>query len=131
MSRKNRKNQQVLKEMKQIFYGDNDKYLDWMGYEITSDNFPTYHHVCRRTSREDDNTTIDNGAYLGEQSHNALHYIERLDKSLYNAWNEIFTVINQSRKYPTLAMWDEVKILQDRSMELLNSKEKNKVKRKI
>ena len=82
MSKKS--NNKILYEMKSIYYPleyqDNDKYLDWMGYLITEENTPSYHHITKASSLkskgEDIKATLENGAYLGVQSHIVLNYIE-------------------------------------------------------
>ena len=94
----------VMKEMKQIYYDDNKPYIDWMGYEINEDNYPTYHHIEKREDLIKDNkdidATVENGAYLGLFSHQKLHEIEKIDKDLYYSWNHLFSIINNMRCYP-------------------------------
>jgi len=95
---KKNKNSETLKEMEEIYYpnmqiGDS-KYLDWMGFEINYENKPSYHHIVKYSHQKSEKlaekTTIENGAYLGEYSHIALHQIEKVDIYLYNRWNNLF-----------------------------------------
>ena len=45
---KAKQRQIVLKEMKKIYYKDISTRYDWMGYLITEDNKPSYHHITKR-----------------------------------------------------------------------------------
>lgn len=42
-------NKKVLMEMLDIYYPEDKRteeyYIDFMGYKIDEDNFPTYHHI--------------------------------------------------------------------------------------
>lgn len=127
MSR-NKKLKKVLEQMKEIYYKDitnSDDYIDWMGYKIDEENYPTYHHILKasvlRSNSEFDIDIFSNFAYLGNQSHSALHFIEQLDKNLYEEWNNIFRKINISRCYPSGEILNEIKILQERSMEVIDN----------
>ena len=122
-------NQKVLKEAITIFY-PNDKLkkeecLDFMGYAINDYNMLTLHHITKaatlRSQGLSDVATIDNCACLGDYSHQALHYIETLDKDLYDDWNILFLKINHSRKEFTKEFMDEIVSLQTRSMEVIDN----------
>ena len=97
-------NRLVLHEMRKIFYPKGKPYIDWMGYQITEDNKPSYHHINKaedlRHDNLDYNATVDNGAYLGKRSHEILHALEVSHYDLYNTWNDLFKIINKSREYP-------------------------------
>lgn len=127
-----RRRKEVLEEMKNIYYpnmkiGDS-KYLDWMGYPITNENTPSYHHIKKyikiKSNKEAEQTTIENGAYLGEYSHIALHQIEKVDKNLYNRWNDLFKQIIIIGTYPNKETWSNIFNLQIESEELFNNNQK-------
>ena len=127
----------VLLEMRDIYYKDclsPDTYLDWMGYPINEENSPCYHHIVKKSSlrseKADSKPTVENGAYLGVYSHDVLHYIERIDKGLYDAWNSIFSVINKERHYPDADVWNIVFSLQDATDKILDSYLKMKEEKK-
>ena len=121
-------NNEVLKQMRKIYYPKDSLYIDWMGFKITEDNKPSYHHIQKaeelRKKNESDVATVDNGAYLGKKSHELLHKIEGLDKDLYNSWNHLFLVINKAKTYPVDEVWDLVFELQARSIDLVKGNKK-------
>ena len=126
MRRNIKLNNEVLKQMKKIYYPKNKEYIDWMGFKITEVNKPSYHHIKKaedlRKENESDIATINNGAYLGKKSHELLHKIEYLDKDLYDSWNYLFLVINKMNTYP---IDDVLKImfeLQEKSINLVEEK---------
>ena len=113
-----------------------EKCYDWMGYEIDEDNFLTYHHIVKasslRSNEKSQKATIDNGACLGSLSHSALHFIESIDKELYNAWNKLFLAINKSRKpidEETEALIEELQFHSNKAIENYQE-EKSKEKAK-
>lgn len=127
MSR-NKKLKRILEQMKEIYYKNiksEDEYIDWMGYKIDKKNYPTYHHIVKASViRSNSDYYVDNfsnGAYLGTQSHSVLHFIEQLDKNIYDDWNEIFRKINKSRCYPSQEILNEIILLQDRSMGIIDN----------
>lgn len=124
-------NNEVLKQMRKIYYPKGSLYLDWMGFRITEENKPSYHHIIKaeelRHNKESDIATIENGAYLGKKSHELLHKIEVIDKDLYNSWNNLFLEINRLGAYPTEELWSMVYILQEKSIHCLD-KSKNVLK---
>lgn len=135
---KKSKNREILKEMKEIYYpnldiGDN-KYLDWMGFEINSENKPSYHHITKyakqKSDREAEQTTIENGAYLGEYSHIALHQIEKINIELYSRWNSLFKEIVKQRSFPSEDIWERVFELQIESITLFDNVETPKKKKR-
>ena len=73
-------NNEILKQMRKIYYEKGKTYLDWMGFKLTEENKPSYHHIIKaetlRKSNGSDIATIENGAYLGKKSHELLHKIE-------------------------------------------------------
>ena len=121
-------NNEVLKRMKKIYYPKGSIYLDWMGFKITEENKPSYHHIVKaeylRKSNENDDATIENGAYLGKKSHELLHKIEVIDKDLYDSWNNLFLLINKSLKYPTEEIWTLVFELNKKSVNCLKNNKK-------
>ena len=119
---------EITRKMKSIYYSDNNEYLDWMGFKITNDNYPSYHHIIKaedlRKNDEDYIPTVSNGAYLGKKSHELLHRIEKLDKELYDSWNDLFLIINRMGIYPIDDVWKMVFELQEKSLEI-DSKDRN------
>ena len=122
----------VMEKMLEIYYPinyrDNEKYIDWMGYLITKDNSPTYHHIEKREDlikkNKDIDATLENGAYLGEKSHQLLHDIEKIDIDLYYSWNHLFLAINKMKCYPvddTIKMMNRLRQLTE---ELINEHNK-------
>lgn len=123
-------NNEVLKQMKKIFYPKGVPYFDWMGFKVTEENKPSYHHIEKaedlRKKKESDIATVENGAYLGKKSHELLHKIEVIDKDLYDSWNYIFSVINRMRSYPIDDVWNMVFDLQEKSVKLIEKSFKTK-----
>ena len=109
---KAKKRQIVLKEMKKIYYKNIANRYDWMGYLITEDNKPSYHHITKREELIKDNksieATVENGAYLGKRSHELLHQIELIDHDLYVCWNDLFKAISNMRIYPIEDVWETI-----------------------
>lgn len=124
-------NNEILKQMKKIYYPKDKEYLDWMGFKIDDINKLSYHHIIKaedlRGNNESDLATISNGAYLGKKSHELLHRIENKDKDLYEAWNYIFLVINKMNSYPIDDIWKIIFELQEKSLML---EKNNKVYKK-
>ena len=137
MSRKSECDKKALREMIDIFYPndmlENETCYDWMGYEINEANFLTYHHITKaatlRSNNISDDATLDNGACLGNLSHSALHFIEKLDKELYDLWNDVFLLINKTRKLPDGEMMERIRVLQERSSKVLDGQEEKKSRR--
>ena len=126
--KKNEIHRYVLKEMKGIFYPKGARYIDWMGYPITNENKPSYHHIKKVEELKRDNydskATVENGAILGKRSHEILHHLEYEDYELYECWNYLFRVINDMRTYPIDDVWCMVNKLKNRTNDVLNSKGK-------
>ena len=126
----NKSKQQILKEMKYIYYKEITPRLDWMGFLITEDNKPTYHHIYKKEylkqEHKDYNANIENGAYLGKRSHELLHEVERIDHDLYVRWNKLFIIINNLRDYPSEDIWNIIFELQDLSVNLVIEHKKSK-----
>ena len=110
--------------MRKIYYPKDKEYIDWMGFKITDENKPSYHHIIKKEDLKKDHenfdATVENGAYLGKKSHEILHKIEVIDIELYHAWNELFLLINKSKEYPNEDIWNIVYDLKNRSLDLLN-----------
>ena len=121
----------VMKQMKEIYYPDDKAYIDWMGYEINEENYPTYHHIEKREdlkrNGESIDPTIENGAYLGNLSHSTLHYIETIDKELYYSWNHLFLIINKMRCYPIDDVLKMINNLQKLSEDAINKHNNKKL----
>lgn len=128
MRRNIKLNNEILKQMKKIYYLKNKEYLDWMGFKITDINKPSYHHITKaeylRKNNESYCATTENGAYLGKKSHELLHKIESIDKELYDSWNYIFLVINKMQIYPIDDVWDIIFELQEKTLKIENNKVK-------
>jgi hypothetical protein len=116
--------QLVLKAMRTIFYKGVVNRVDWMGYLITEDNKPSYHHIVKKEELINNNQscapTIENGAYLGTRSHELLHQLELIDHDLYECWNDLFLMINNMKIYPVDHVWDMVYKLQEETVDVLN-----------
>ena len=115
-------NNDVLKRMKKIYYPEGVEYIDWMGFRITEENKPSYHHIVKKEDlkkeHENYDATVDNGAYLGKKSHELLHKIEVRDISLYEMWNDLFVLINKSKSYPSESTLNMIYDLKDKSLQL-------------
>lgn len=122
--------QLILKKMKYIYYKDISKRIDWMGYLITEDNKPSYHHIIKKEElkriNESIDATVENGAYLGKRSHEMLHKIEIIDHELYECWNDLFLIINRMNIYPIKDVWNMVFKLRDLSEKTINEHKKSK-----
>lgn len=129
MKKKNTIRKQVMEEMLNIYYPieyrNSEKYIDWMGYTIDDENSPTYHHITKastlRSQSKDSKATLNNGAILGDLSHQSLHIIEKIDPNLYDLWNNIFILINKSKKYPSDDILDIISKLQKVSEEIIDN----------
>ena len=108
----NKLKQLILKTMKSIYYDDRTIRYDWMGYRITEENKPTYHHIVKSENLIkmgiDPMPTLENGAYLGKQSHEMLHVIEQIDHDLYVCWNDLFLMINRFGTFPVKDVWKAI-----------------------
>lgn len=117
-------NNEVLKRMRKIYYPEGSAYIDWMGFLITEENKPSYHHIEKaedlRKNDKNDEATVENGAYLGKKSHELLHRIEVHDKDLYDSWNYVFRVINSMKCYPIDEVWGMVYDLKIQSIKYTN-----------
>ena len=122
--------QAVLKSMFNIYYKGVRKRYDWMGYQITEDNYPTYHHIVKReelvSNNKSSSATLDNGAYLGKRSHEMLHRIEQIDYDLYVCWNDLFKMINLMHVHPIDDVWNMIYQLREISENVLNQSNTNK-----
>ena len=118
-------NNEILKQMKKIYYPKGKEYIDWMGFKITEENKPSYHHIKKaedlKKENESADATIENGAYLGKKSHEMLHRIEVIDKDLYDAWNHLFLLINKMKCYPIDDVLKIMNELKEKSIELLDN----------
>ena len=125
----------VLKEMKKIYYENISPRSDWMGYLITEENKPSYHHIVKREelkrNNESEDATVENGAYLGKISHEMLHQIELIDHDLYVCWNDLFLIINRMGIYPIPDVWDMIYNLREISENLIieHKNSKNQIKK--
>lgn len=131
---KNDLNREILRQMRGIYYPKDKEYKDWMGYPITDNNKPSYHHIVKKEElkrlKQKTDATVKNGAYLGKRSHEKLHHIEILDEELYECWNYIFLVINRMKTYPIEDVWKMIEGLQNSSEELLHQDTKVLKKKK-
>ena len=118
-------NNEILKQMKKIYYPKGREYIDWMGFKITEENKPSYHHIKKaedlKKENESADATIENGAYLGKKSHEMLHRIEVIDKDLYDAWNHLFLLINKMKCYPIDDVLKIMNEFKEKSIELLDN----------
>lgn len=77
-------------------------------------NIASYSKKCEKGL-----TTIENGALLTKRGHRALNITESLDKILYEEWNNLFYLINQSKQYPSLEYEKEAKKLKKCTQKLI------------
>lgn len=125
-------NNEVLKQMRKIYYKKGDEYIDWMGFKITEENKPSYHHITKaetlKQQNESDIATVENGAYIGKKSHELLHRIEDINKDIYDAWNYLFLLINKMKMYPTEEIWNTIYELKEISLNIDNENKKNNIR---
>ena len=129
-----KKNRFVLREMRTIYYGPDIKSLsphkDFMGYDIDEFNAPTYHHIKKeaelKAEHESAKATVENGAYLGEYSHRALHSLEEISPELYEKWNQLFLKIVKLKNLQEESIVEETIELQKESTKILELYHKNK-----
>ena len=104
-----------------------------MGNLITDENKPSYHHIEKaenlRKKSESDIATLDNGAYLGKVSHEQLHRIEILDIELYNEWNNLFRIINDTKTYISDELWEKIFELKELTIKIDNKSKKKELVR--
>lgn len=130
-------NRNTLHDMRKIYYKSDTPYIDWMGFKITEENKPSYHHIEKqedlKKEKKDTKATVENGAYLGKKSHELLHRIELVDKDLYESWNYIFLVINKMKCYPIEDVWKIIYNLREKTDELFSKDPKTlrKMKREV
>lgn len=121
--RKSEVQQTILNELLETFYPNQEKLIDWMGFDITKKNKPTYHHIEKvadlRKMKKSDVATIRNGAILGKSSHEKLNKIEHLDHELYECWQYVFYVINNMGIYPIEDVWEMVYSLKEKTLTTL------------
>ena len=126
MKSKNNKMSEITLDAMRRIYASDENYgveLDWMGYEMDEeDNWATYHHIVSETNGGSDD--IDNGAILGYRSCQMLHQIEKIDKDLYDSWNEVFLIINKMGTYPIPEVWSMIMNLQVQSEQVLKEQTK-------
>ena len=123
-------NNEILKQMKKIYYQKGVEYIDWMGYKITNENKPSYHHIIKSEQLKKDNmetiATLDNGAYLGKKSHEILHKIELIDNDLYDIWNKVFILINKTKTYPDNNILEMIYNLKEKTEKVLKFDNRNR-----
>ena len=95
---------------------------DWMGTPITKKNPLTYHHIVKK---DENNTTLDNGALLTKSSHRKLNMLESRDIDLYDEWNWLFYAINYSETHPSTAYHEMIEELKNQTNELIYGKDKS------
>ena len=72
--------------------------IDWMGYEVTTNNRITYHHIVEKHNGGE--RTIENGALLTVIAHQNLHKIEKSHPELYDEYQYWFKIINDMKCPP-------------------------------
>ena len=120
----------ILREMREIYYGDRTNIKDWMGFPIDDENRPSYHHIskCMDLKKNDEEyyATVNNGAYLGKKSHELLHQLEQVDREMYELWQSLFRSINHMRTYPSPEIWELISIYQEATLNILKEKSNQK-----
>ena len=110
--------QELISKMVEIYKPNG---YDWMGKPITNKNPLTYHHIVKK---DDNNTTLENGALLTKSSHRLLNMLESRDIDLYNEWNWLFYAINFSETHPSYAYIEMMEELKSQTEEIIYGKEK-------
>lgn len=80
----------ILQEMLEVYSPEE---FDWMSYQITINNFLTFHHILEQS--KGGLTTLNNGALLTKRAHRILNMLPSRDKGLYTDWNQFFKEIVQ------------------------------------
>ena len=91
----NENNKDVRSKLFNMFYPMDH---DWMNYVIL-DDILTFHHIIKE--EDGGNYVVDNGAILTQRAHTYLHYIEKIDKDIFNEINIVLKRINESRQEPS------------------------------
>ena len=82
---------------------------DWMNYKINEDDVITFHHIIKE--EDGGKYELKNGALLTRRAHEYLHYIERIDKKIYDMINNVFSDINEQMAPPTTAQRNMIELL--------------------
>lgn len=87
------------------------KNIDWMGYELTEDDFFSYHHLIIPKSNGGVRD-IWNGAILNRKSsHDYLHVIEKIDYDMFFFLTSELININFQKHMPTEKQLKHIDIL--------------------
>lgn len=78
----------------------------WMGYTVDRGNPFTFHHIHEQ--RKGGKVSIDNGAILTKYAHQDLNQLDMHKKCLYNALNELFILLNETKTPPTIEYYREI-----------------------
>lgn len=130
MRLKNEKMDQIVLDAMRKIYGPeecSDVELDWMGYEIDDENDAVYHHIV--SEKDGGSNDIENGAILGRRSRHMLHRLQNVDPELFNAWNDVFLIVNRMGTYPVPEVWNMIMDCQTQTEQVL--KENSRVLQKV
>lgn len=118
------KNSEALIEMLLIF---GPLTVDWMGFPITESNPLTFHHIKKKADKG--KARVSNGALLGKKSHRILNVLEVHRYEIYQEWNMLFMIINESRRPPNdeCRLW--IKALKERTLEFMYGGEYKQIKK--
>lgn len=97
---------EVKKDMILIY---NTTEYDWMNYKIDEEDVITFHHIIKKENGGE--YTLDNGALLTERAHSHLHFIEQVDKEIYDRINEVFLDINNQMCEPNYIQRNMIELL--------------------
>lgn len=107
-------NKIILLQMLEIY---KPEITDWMQYEITKRNILTLHHITKAC--EGGVSSISNGAILTKKAHRILNMVESIDYALYDEWNTLFMLINNSLQPPCNEYVSEGKKLKKYTQEII------------
>ncbi len=96
---------------------------DWMGFPITVSNKLTYHHISKKS--DGGKNTWQNGALLSKKVNKLLNILEMYRPEIYDEWNFLFKIINESRRPPNEEMREWIGALKKRTLEFRYGEYKN------
>lgn len=112
-----------------IIYGFNGK--DWMGFRITKINPISNHHIIEKRNLPDELKeveNIENNAILSKESHKLLHMMEYYNPNLYEDYQYLFRLINDSQQPLNKEFWRLIYELKDSLMATLKQIYKKEIK---
>lgn len=91
----------ITKALEEIYVKDG---IDIFGFQVSEDNFITYHHIIKCEDLKNLNfkteKTIENGIALSHYGHGYLHFIEDFAPEIFNKLNKIILLLVKERRTP-------------------------------